>query len=201
MNNAPHGNVFLSGFTVLTLSTLLVKVIGLVYKIPLMHYLGAEGMGYFNAAYELYSFFFVIATAGIPIAVSILISESAARKKGSNVKKVVKIATVALAVIGLLGAFLLFAFSEALSRLIGSPEAQRAIAVIAPTVFFASVSSAIRGYFQGKQNMVPTAVSQVIEAFGKLILGVVLAAFTVRQGWPPFKMAAVYYTVCWICMW
>ena len=71
MNNGSRRNPFLSGVTALTLSTLVVKVIGLVYKIPMMHYLGAEGMGYFNSAYELYSLFFVIATAGLPVAVNI----------------------------------------------------------------------------------------------------------------------------------
>ena len=72
---------FLGGAMALTVSTILVKVIGLVYKIPLMHCLGAEGMGYFNSAYELYTLFFVIATAGIPVAISIMISESVAARK------------------------------------------------------------------------------------------------------------------------
>jgi len=191
VNNGSRGNSFLSGVTALTLSTLAVKVIGLVYKIPMMHYLGAEGMGYFNSAYELYSLFFVIATAGLPVAVSILISENMARGRERNVKKIYGVSFVVFVLIGLIGALGLCLFSKRFAASIGSPEAHLAIATIAPTVFFVSVAAAVRGYFQGKQNMIPTAVSQVLEALGKLILGVVLAAFAVRKGWPADKTAAV----------
>ena len=191
MNNGSRRNPFLSGVTALTLSTLVVKVIGLVYKIPMMHYLGAEGMGYFNSAYELYSLFFVIATAGLPVAVSILISENVARGRLRNVKKIYGASFAVFLAIGLAGALLLCLFSKQFAAAVGSPDASLAIATIAPTVFFVSVAAVVRGYFQGKQNMVPTAVSQVIEALGKLILGILLAAFAVKQGWPADKTAAV----------
>ena len=191
MNNGSRRNPFLSGVTALTLSTLVVKVIGLVYKIPMMHYLGAEGMGYFNSAYELYSLFFVIATAGLPVAVSILISENVARGRLRNVKKIYGASFAVFLAIGLAGALLLCLFSKQFAAAVGSPDASLAIATIAPTVFFVSVAAVVRGYFQGKQNMVPTAVSQVIEALSKLILGILLAAFAVKQGWPADKTAAV----------
>ena len=65
---------FLSGVLLLSLSTVLVKIIGLIYKIPMLSYLGSEGMGYFNSAYEIYALFCVISTAGLPVAMSVLIS-------------------------------------------------------------------------------------------------------------------------------
>ena len=89
MNNASKQR-FIGGAFALTASTVLVKIIGLVYKIPLMRCLGAEGMGYFNSAYELYTLFFVIATAGIPVAISIMISESMAAGRLKNAERIYK---------------------------------------------------------------------------------------------------------------
>lgn len=191
MHNSPPKNEFLSGVAALTVSTVIVKIIGLVYKIPMMHCLGAEGMGYFNSAYELYTLFFVIATAGLPVAVSILISESLAEGRPRNVKKIYKISFALFFALGLVGALVLNLFSGAFARMIESPGAKLCIAFIAPTVFFVSVASAVRGYFQGNQNMVPTAVSQVIEAVGKLLLGVLLAVWATRVGWPAERAAAL----------
>ena len=167
------------------------KVIGLVYKIPMMHCLGAEGMGYFNAAYELYTLFFVIATAGLPVAVSILISESLASDRQKNVRKIYQISFVLFFALGLVGALILSLGSGSFADMIESPEARLCIAFIAPTVFFISVASAVRGYFQGNQNMVPTAVSQVIEAVGKLLLGVLLAMWATHAGWSAERAAAL----------
>ena len=73
-NKNKAGVSFVSGFFILSLSTVLVKILGLVYKIPMLSYLGTEGMGYFNSAYEIYALLCVIATAGLPTALSILIS-------------------------------------------------------------------------------------------------------------------------------
>ena len=81
---------FFSGVAVLAISTLIVKVIGMFYKIPMMAYLGAEGMGYFNSAYDIYSLFFVIATTGIPVAISILVAESNAQNRFNNANKIYK---------------------------------------------------------------------------------------------------------------
>ena len=107
MNNDASKKRFLSGVSALTLSTVIVKVIGLVYKIPMMHSLGAEGMGYFNSAYELYTLFFVIATAGLPVAVSILISESLAHGRLRNVKKIYRISFALFFGLGLVGALVM----------------------------------------------------------------------------------------------
>ena len=90
-DNRNYEKQFLSGVVVLALSTFIVKIIGLFYKIPMMAYLGAEGMGYFNSAYEIYSLFFVIATTGIPIAISIIVAENKTQKRIENIKKIFKI--------------------------------------------------------------------------------------------------------------
>lgn len=191
LHSNPKENRFLSGVAALTVSTVLVKIIGLVYKIPMMHCLGAEGMGYFNSAYELYTLFFVIATAGLPVAVSVLISESLASGRRMNVKRIYTVSFALFFFVGISGALLLASCAGVFARMIESPGAELCIAFIAPTVFFISLASAVRGYFQGNQNMMPTAVSQVIEAVGKLLLGVLLATWATRAGWPAERAAAL----------
>lgn len=191
LHNASEKNAFLSGVSALTLSTVAVKIIGLVYKIPMMRILGAEGMGYFNAAYELYTLFFVMATAGLPVAVSVLISENLARGRDGNAKKIYGVSFSLFLALGLAGTLALSMGAGLLSEWIGTPDARLCIAFIAPTVFFVSIASAVRGYFQGNQNMTPTAVSQVVEASGKLVLGVLLATLAIRLGWSVERASAL----------
>lgn len=182
MNGELSQKRFAFGVTALTISVIAVKVIGLIYKIPLLKILGAEGMGYFNAAYELYALFFVVSTAGLPVAVSILISESLALGRGRNMEKIHKISFAIFFVLGVLGALIMCFGAAAFSELLESPKAKLAILAISPTVFFVCISGAMRGYFQGAQNMKPTAISQVIEAAGKLVLGLLFSIFAKKAG-------------------
>ncbi len=176
------GKTFLSGVVVLTLSTVLVKVIGLFYKIPMLHYLGSEGMGYFNAAYEWYATLCVLSTAGLPLASSILIAEARAAHSAVAVRRVERMTLRLFLALGALGSLGLFFGAGAISRLIGSPQTRYALAAVAPTLFFSCLSGAYRGYFQGFQDMTPTAVSQIIEALGKLLLGLGMGIYAWRQG-------------------
>lgn len=182
MNGEHSQKRFAFGVTALTLSVIAVKVIGLVYKIPLLKILGAEGMGYFNAAYEIYALFFVISTAGLPIAVSILISESLAAGKGRNVDKIHRVSFTLFAVIGVIGSLAMSLGARMFSGFLETPKATLAIFAISPTVLLVCISGAMRGFFQGYQNMKPTAVSQVIEALGKLVLGLLFAILAKKAG-------------------
>lgn len=173
---------FLGGAMALTFSTVLVKIIGLVYKIPLMRCLGAEGMGYFNSAYELYTLFFVIATAGIPVAISIMISESIAVGRLKNAEKIYKTSFCLLLFVGAVGSLFMCFGARWLAGIINSPGSAKSLVLVAPTVFFISISGAIRGFFQGHRNMVPTAISQVVESLGKLALGIALAFAAKKNG-------------------
>lgn len=181
---------FLSGVLLLSLSTVLVKVIGLIYKIPMLSYLGSEGMGYFNSAYEIYALFCVIATAGLPVALSVLISASIARGERRGAQKIYRASMAVFLLIGLIGTAVMVVFSPAFCRLIRSENAHACILSIAPTVFFICVSSALRGYFQGYQRMLPTAVSQLIEAVGKLVFGLLLARWALDRGYETPQVAA-----------
>ncbi len=182
-DNKSYEKQFFSGVAVLAISTFIVKIIGLFYKIPMMAYLGAEGMGYFNSAYEIYSLFFVIATTGVPVAISILVSENKEQHRINNIKKIFKISIVTLGSIGLVGTLLMAICHNQFAALISNDAAALSILAISPTVLLICLSSAIRGYFQGNQMMLPTAISQVIEALGKLVLGLGFAIIAINNGY------------------
>ena len=173
---------FLSGAGILTLSALIVKVIGLFYRIPLLNLLGTEGMGYFNTAYELYALFCVISTAGLPVAMSVLISALEAEGRVTEGKRVFRVSLGLFAAVGCMGTLLLWGLSSPFASLLGSPLSSACVRAIAPTVFFICLSSAFRGYFQGRRQMLPTALSQVMEACGKLFLGLAFAGLALDQG-------------------
>ena len=176
------GKTFLSGVLVLTLSTVLVKLIGLFYKIPMLHYLGSEGMGYFNAAYEWYATLCVFSTAGLPLAGSMLIARARTMNNGTAVRRIERMTLYLFLGLGTVGTLALLLLADAISGMIGSPDTQYAIMAVAPTLFFSCLSGAYRGYFQGHEDMAPTAISQVIEAVGKLLLGLGFAIFAHSRG-------------------
>lgn len=167
---------FIKGALILAIANFVVKLIGAGFKIPLIGLIGDEGSGYFNVAYQIYTFMFIVATAGFPVAISKMVSESVARGNDDEARKIFKVAFGFLFVIGLIGTLIMLVFADSLAELVGIPGASMGISVIAPAVFFVAMSSAYRGYFQGRQNMYPTAFSEVIESSGKLIIGLVCAA-------------------------
>ncbi len=170
---------FYSGVLVLSLSAVIVKIIGLVYKIPMLRLLGSEGMGYFNSAYEIYALLCIISTAGLPVAMSVMISKE---RDKITIEKIFKISLRLFIILGVLGSAIMLAFSYPLARFLGSDKSFYCILAIAPTLFFICVTSAFRGYFQGFAHMLPTAVSQVIEALGKLVLGLIFASVALNFG-------------------
>ena len=181
-NQAAKRPSFLSGVGILTLSSLTVKVIGLFYRIPLLNLLGTEGMGYFNAAYELYALFCVISTAGLPVAMSVLISAMEADSRHEDSQRVFRVSLRLFALIGGVGTLLLWGLSAPFAGLLGSPLSAASMRAISPTVFLICLSSAFRGFFQGKGQMLPTALSQVMEAAGKLFLGLSFAGIAIARG-------------------
>ncbi|MBR5156195.1 MAG: oligosaccharide flippase family protein [Clostridia bacterium] len=173
---------FLTGTAILVAANFLVKLIGAVFKIPLAHILEEEGMALFSSAYNFYAILFVIATAGLPVAVSKMVSESTAKNNEQEARKIFKASLILLTVIGLLGGCVLFFCSGLLAKSVGSENSALGIMAIAPAIFFVAVMSAFRGYFQGRSNMTPTAMSEVAEALGKLIIGLMLASLLLPTG-------------------
>ncbi len=180
--SAENKNSFVSGVFVLSFSTLIVKIIGLAFKIPMLSLLGMEGMGYFNSAYEIYAVLCVIATAGLPVALSLLISSARANNDLPRVKEIYRSAIKIFLIFGILGTALMLFFARKLADLIGNSDAYFCILAIAPALLFICLASAIRGYCQGFEDMRPTAISQLIEAISKLVLGVAFAIVGIKMG-------------------
>ena len=178
-------STFLSGVFWLSMSTILVKVTGLITKIPLLHLLGAEGMGYYNTAYEIYAFLFVLSTAGLPVALSILISE-----ERGNDAHILRAAMRLFLVLGAFGASVLWFGAAALAALMGNTAAEACIRAVAPAVLFICLAAAVRGYCQGLRDMRPTAVSQLLEAVGKLGFGLFFVFGARRAALPLPQVAA-----------
>ena len=181
---------FMQGAMILVAGTLIAKLISAAFKIPLQHYIGNTCMGIFNSAYQYYTIMFVIATAGVPVALSKLVSEANALGRGHEVKRIAKLAAVVFFSFGALCSVGLFIGADLIARLSNNPMAIEAIRAISPAVFFVSVVAVVRGYFQGMSNMIPTALSQIIEAVGKVVLGLLFAWFAGAKGFDdPMKAA------------
>ncbi|MBE6624259.1 MAG: polysaccharide biosynthesis protein [Ruminococcaceae bacterium] len=184
LRNKPKSakNLFFSGVLVLTLANFLVKAVGLISKIALNRVVGSIGAGYYSSAYEIYAYLYVISTAGLPVALSIMIAKSRSKGRLLETKKIFDIAIILFLIIGFAFSIIMIAFSKQLSQLIGAPETSLCIVAIAPTMLFICLSSCMRGYFQGYQLMAPTAISQFIEAISKVLIGISLALWAKSKG-------------------
>ena len=176
---------FLLGAMVLSLSGFLSKLCGAVFKIPLTNLVGPEAMGYFGSAYSIYNFLLALATAGIPTGISTMVARSIATKKYKDISSVLKIAASIFVLLGAVLSILGMIFARPLAQLMNSDEAYYCVLAIMPAVFFISAVAVFRGFFQGHNNMVPTAWSNVIEATFKLVAGYGIALILHLQGYPP----------------
>lgn len=172
---------FVQGATILGIAGLFVKIIGAVYRIPLVNIIGTERMTYYQVAYPIYSWLLVISSAGLPTAISKLVSERIALGDPHGAKRVFTSAMKMLVIIGIVTTVILFAFSGVISNLVGRPSARFSFVALSPALFFVSVMCAYRGYLQGMQCMTGTAISQVIEQLFKLLFGFTLAAILVAK--------------------
>lgn len=172
------------------ISNIAVKLIGAFLRIPLTNIIGVEGMAYYNAAYSIYVTFYTISTAGIPVAVSRMIATANSQNNHKEIKKIFKVAFWLFFVIGVVGTTVMMLFSKQFAASSKMPDSFYAMLAIAPTIFFICLSSAYRGYFQGLQNMTPTAVSQVIEAFAKFGIGIFAAIYFTKNNYPVHVVAS-----------
>lgn len=168
-------NDFIVQGSILAIAGLITRFIGLIYRAPLTRIVGSEGMAYYNTAYEIYNLVLLLSTYSLPVAVSKLISSYESRKEYKNSYRVFQIALLVAFVLGGIGTLILFVFASPLATAMGWPSAAIPLRVLAPTIFIFSVMGVIRGLFQGKKTMVPTAVSQLVEQIFNAIVSVVAA--------------------------
>ena len=171
------------GALLLVLANIVVKAIGVFYKIPLGNILGEEGMGYFSSAFEIHQLLLAISTAGLPVALSKMISESYALGRYNEIRRIHKTTLIGFLIVGIATTLLMYFGAGAFSSMISSSLAIYSIKALAPSVFFVVIVSIFRGYFQGLQMMTPTASTQVVEAVIKLAVGIALALFLADLGY------------------
>jgi stage V sporulation protein B len=176
MSNNNKKDSFLKGAFILGLAGIIVKIIGAFFRIPLGNLIGAEGMGYYQAAYPVYTLFLTLATAGFPTALAKLVSEKNAIGDYKGAHKIFKVSYTVLAITGFI-AFCIFFFGAdfIVNDIMKNPGAKYAMLAISPALLFVPVMSAYRGYFQGRREMTHIAVSQISEQIFRVALGITLA--------------------------
>ncbi len=166
---------FLHGAALLALATVVVKIIGAFYKIPIKALIGDQGYGYFMTAYDIYTVLLMISSAGLPIAMSRMISQANAQGNYNQVRRVYKASRGVFLIIGIASAALMMVFCNQLAIFQKQPNAWATILCLGPCALFMAIMSIYRGFFQGQGNMRPTSTSQIIEAVVKLVVGLVVA--------------------------
>ncbi len=172
---------FMQGAVVLGAAGVIIKIMGAFFRIPLGNIIGDEGMGYYQAAYPIYVLFLTIATAGVPLAISKLISERVAMGNHYEAYRVFRVSFILLFALGITSSAILFFGAGYISEIVKAPDSKPAMMAIAPALLFVPLMASYRGYFQGYQDMKPTAVSQIVEQFFRVIVGLTLAIVLVNQ--------------------
>ncbi len=170
----------MSGAAVLAIGSIVAKLLGALYRIPLTNILGAQGMGMYQLVFPVFALFTVLATAGIPTALSRIVAEK--RVGGEPTKKYLFSAMLTLGALGAIFAIITFALSGQLAKWQGNSDTRLGFVIIAPTVVLVVIIAGFRGWFQGEMYMIPTAVSNIIEQAVKLGAGIGLSLLLKPRG-------------------
>ncbi|MDF2522275.1 MAG: polysaccharide biosynthesis protein [Clostridia bacterium] len=182
---------FIKGAAILAAAGLIAKVLGAIYRIPLGRIVGSEAMGYYGTAYTVYTWALTVSAYAIPIALSKLTAEKLEIGRADEAKRIFKVALTFISILGFLLSAALFIYAEDIANLLNNPGSYIAILYVIPSVFLFSITGALRGYFQGMQNMIPSAVSQVFEQLGRVVFGFILAIMLLPMGYQQAAGGAV----------
>ena len=181
---------YLKGAAILAAASIIVKIIGAIYKIPLFNILDDEGTGSFQVTYNVYTLILTISTAGIPAALSRLVSTASVSGDQGLVKRYFSVALPAFFIIGVIAMLAMFLFADSFAGMMNDPLAAPGIRVLAPAVMFVCIISVYRGYAQGFENMIPTAISQLVEVVCKAIVGFIAAVWLTRMNYASYMVSA-----------
>ncbi len=190
------GKSLLKGAAVMAVAGIIVKVLGAFFRIPLANMIGAVGMANYTPAYSLYSFLLVFATAGLPVAISKMVSERCAKGQFREAERVFRISRTLMMIIGVAGFLVLLIFGKAIAELIDIPGSALSMKATAIALLLVPVMSSYRGYFQGMQEMRPTAISEIAEQSFRVLFGLVLAyslmanEYSITAGYTPEQRGA-----------
>ena len=171
---------FLQGTALLAMATAIVKIIGAIYKIPLNAIIGKQGFSYYSTAYEIYNVLLMISTAGLPVAMSRMISQANSLGHSNRIRRIYKTSRAIFLTLGIAGSLLMTLFCRQLAQFQNQPDAWAAIGALGPCCLLICIMSTFRGFFQGHSNMLPTSVSQVLEAVVKLVVGMLAALLLLK---------------------
>lgn len=182
-NKLMQGNSkFIFGTLILSLTAVFCKILGAFYRVPLTNILQAEGMGLYQLVYPIFSLLLIVSSSGVPTAVSRLIAEKISLNQVKYANAITKYSIIMIGGLGLILSVLMFLLAPTIALLQGNELIISGYYAIAPSIFIVSIISVIRGVFQGRQNMFPTAISQIVEQLLKVVLGLIFSFLLLPRG-------------------
>jgi len=166
----------------LAICSVVAKLIGAFFRIPLTNILGAEGMGMYQMVFPIYTVVLTLSSGGLPIAISKVVANKTAIDDIDGAKKVLKVSLFLLSCIGIVATIGIVCMHKWISSLQGNSRASIAYLGIAPSIFFVCIICVLKGYFQGRQNMLPSSIMQIVEQIIKLVVGISLSMYFMRWG-------------------
>lgn len=173
---------YLTGAATLAATVAITKVIGMIYKIPLFNILGDAGSGHFNVMYYIYTLILTISTAGVPVAISRLISEARASSRPMQARRYYSVGMITFGIIGIVAMTFMLIKAQWLADRVHDSQVAVGVRCLAPAVLFACIVSVLRGYAQGHNKMLPTSISQLMEVGCKLVFGLAIAWYLKSAG-------------------
>jgi stage V sporulation protein B len=191
MSARNKNNHFLIQGSILAVASILVRVIGLLYRIPMVRIIGREGMGLYSNAYEVYNIALILSSYSVPLAVSKLVAVRRVNKEHRNSYRVFLSAMLFAVGVGLVASLIVFFGANLLATyIIKSPDTTMPLQILAPTIFVFSIMGVLRGFYQGKNTMIPTAVSQVLEQIVNAIVSVAASWLLIKNNSAAPNMSA-----------
>lgn len=182
MASKKSSNNFLVQGGLLAFASILVRFIGLLYRIPLTNIIGDEGMGYYSSAYLIYNIALLISSYSLPLAVSKLVASRIIKKQYKNSFRIFVIALVLGAIVGLIASLTVFFGADFFAvHILESPRTAIPLKVLSPTIFVFAIMGVLRGFFQGNSSMVQTSISQVIEQIFNALITLTAAYYLMKQ--------------------
>ena len=175
-------HTFLMQGSILAIAGIFVRIIGLLYRLPMIRIIGTEGSGYYTSAYSVYSLCLILSSYSFPAAISKIVSERLAEGRLKDVRNVIKFSFVLAFFVGIITFSIMFFGADAISYIFRKPLLSFSLKALAPTLFIMSFLGIFRGVFQGMGNMIPTAMSQVFEQIANAITSIVFAYILFSRG-------------------
>lgn len=168
--------------SILAMAGIVVRIIGMLYRMPLNDIIGKQGNGYYTSAFNVYNILLILSSYSMPVAVSKMISARLARGEHRNCSRILKAALIYATAVGGIAALVLWFGADLFAELIKTPFSRYALKTLAPTIWIMAYLGVLRGYFQGTGTMLPTAVSQILEQIVNAVVSVVAAGILFGVG-------------------